>query len=66
MNPPPVYMCSPLPFTSLFLRAICKASSDNQFAFFIYFSCIVLIPASCIMLQTSVHSSSGTLSDLIP
>ena len=27
---------------------------------------MVLITASCIMSQTSVHSSSGTLSDLIP
>ena len=27
---------------------------------------MVLISVSCTMLQTSVHSSSGTLSDLIP
>jgi len=27
---------------------------------------MVLIPASCTMSQTSIHSSSGTLSDLIP
>ena len=58
---------SPLPFTSLLFTAICKASSDSHFAF-LYFFClgIVLITASCTMSQTSVHSSSGTLSDLIP
>ena len=29
---------SPLPFTSLLFTAICKASSDNHFAFFYFFS----------------------------
>jgi len=47
---------------SLF-TAICKASSDNHFAFLHFFSFgMVLTPASCIMSWTSVHSSSGTLS----
>ena len=58
---------SPLPFTSLVLTAVYKAFSDNNFAFFHFFSLgMVLIPASCTMSWTSVHSSSGTLSDLIP
>ena len=58
---------SPLPFASLLFSAICKASSDSHFAFlhFLFFR-MVLIPASCMMPLTSVHSSSGTLSDLIP
>ena len=42
------------------------ASSDNHFAFLHFFSLgMVLITASCTMSQTSIHSSSGTLSDLI-
>ena len=58
---------SPLPFTSLLFTAICTASSDNHFAFFhFFFLGMVLIPASCTMSWTSVHSSSGSLSDLIP
>ena len=58
---------SPLPFTSLLSTAICKASLDNHFAFLhLLFLGMVLIPASCKMSQTSIHSSSGTLSDLIP
>ena len=49
-------------FTSFLFSAICKASSDNPFAFFhFFFLGMVLITASCTMLQTSVHSSSGTL-----
>ena len=49
---------SPLPFS-----AICIASSDNQFSFFHFFCFrMVLITASCAMLWTSTHSSSGTLS----
>ena len=58
-----------LSFLRLF-SAICKASSDNHFAFLhFFFLGMVLIPASCTMSQTSIHSSSsaGTLStDLIP
>ena len=58
---------SPLPFTSLLFIAIFKASSDKHFAFLhFFFLRMVLIIASCTMSWTSVHSSSGTLSDLIP
>ena len=51
--------------------AICKASSDNHFAFLhFFFLGILLITTSCTMLSTSVHSASdlwrSTLSDLIP
>ena len=54
---------SPLPLASLLYSAICKASSDNHFAFLhIFFLGMVLITASYTMSQTSVHSSSGTLS----
>ena len=57
---------SPLPFASLLFIAICKASSDSHFVFLHYFFLgMVLITASCTMSRTSVHSSSGTLSDLI-
>ena len=50
-----------LPLASLF-SAICKGSSDNHFDFLhFFFSGMVLITASCTMLQTSIHSSSGTL-----
>ena len=58
---------SHLPFVSLLFTAICKASSDSHFAFLCFFFLgMVLITASCIMSWTSIHSSSGTLSDLIP
>ena len=58
---------SPLLFISLLFSAIHKASSDNHFAFLrFFFLGMVLITACCTMLRTSVHSSSGTLSDLIP
>ena len=54
---------SPLPCASLLFSAICKASSDNHFAFLhFFFLGTVLNPASCTMLGTSVHSSSGPLS----
>ena len=50
---------SPWPFICILLSAICKASSDNHFAFLhFFFLGMVLLPV--------VHSSSGTLSDLIP
>ena len=53
----------PLVFTSLLFTAICKASPDSHFAFLHFFSMVmVLIPVSYTMSQTSVHSSSGTLS----
>ena len=48
---------------------ICKASSDSHFAFLHFFSMgMVFIPVSCTMswTWTSIHSSSGTLSDLVP
>ena len=54
---------SPLPLASFLFLAICKASSDSHFAFLpFYFLGIVLIPVSCTMSQTSIHSSSVTLS----
>ena len=49
----------PLLFTSLLYTAICKASSDNHLAFLhFFFLGIVLIPVSCAMSRTSIHSSS--------
>ena len=58
---------SPLPFTSLLFSAVCKASSDNHFAFLhFFFLRMVLITDSCAMSWISTHSSSGTLSDQIP
>ena len=58
---------SPLLFTSLLFTAICKASSDSHFAcLHFFFMGMVLIPVSCTVSWTSVHSSSGThLSDLV-
>ena len=54
---------SPLLFDSLVFTAICKASSDSRFAFLhLFFLGMVLIPVSCTMSRTSIHSSSGTLS----
>ena len=54
---------SPLLFNSLLYTAIRKAFSDSHFAFlhFIFLG-MVLIPVSCTTSQTSVHSSSGSLS----
>ena len=61
-----ILFLSPFPFASLF-SSICKVSSDNHFVFLhLFFLGMFLIPASCKMLGTSVSSSSGTLSDLIP
>ena len=58
---------SPLPLASLLFSDVCKASSDNRFAFLhSFFLGMVLITASYTLLRTSIHSSSGTLSDLIP
>ena len=57
----------PLPFASLLFIAVCKSSSENHFAFLHLFSTgMVLIPVSCTMSWTSIHRSSGTLSDWIP
>ena len=58
---------SPLLFSSLLFTAICKACPNSHFAFLhFFFLGMILIPASYTMSWTSVHSSSGTLSDLIP
>ena len=54
---------SALPLTSLLFSAICKASSDNYFAFLHFFLLrMILITASCTMSPTSIHHFSGTLS----
>ena len=48
---------SALLFTSFLLKAICKAFSDSHFAFLhFFFLGMVLIPVSCTMSWTSVHS----------
>ena len=53
----------PLPFISLLFSAICKASSDNHFAFLhFFFSRMVLSHVSYTMLQISIHTFSSTLS----
>ena len=58
-----IYFLFCFAFHFLLFTAICKASSDSHFAFFhFFFLGMVLIPVSCTMSQTSVHSSSGTLS----
>jgi len=58
---------SPLPFVPLHFSAICKDSSNNHFAFLhFFFLGMVFVTASCTMLWTSIHSSSGILSNLIP
>ena len=55
---------SPLLLTSCLLSAICKAFSDNHFAFLhFFFLGMVLITAFCTMSWTPVHSSSGTLNE---
>ena len=48
-------------FSLSFISAICKASLVNHFAFLHFFLGKILITASCTMLKTSIHSSSGTL-----
>ena len=65
---PPLLSFSFLPFTSLLCSDICKASSDNHFAFFhFFFFRMVLFTTSCAVLQTSAHSSLILcLPDLIP
>ena len=51
-----------LPFASLLFSGICKASSDNHFAFLCFFFWgRVLITASYTMSQTSTHNSSDNL-----
>ena len=57
-----VSFISLLLFASRLFTAICKASSDNSCAFLhFFFLGMVLIPASCTMSRTSIHSSSGTV-----
>ena len=50
-------------FSFSYFSAICKASSDNHVAFLHgFFLGMVLVPASCTISRTSIHSSSSTLS----
>ena len=57
---------SSLPLASLLFTAICKASWDSHFAFLhFFFLRMVLKSVFYTVSGTSVHSSSGTLSDLI-
>ena len=57
------YIFSFLPCLLLHSSAICKASSDNHFAFLhLFFLGMVLITASCTVSQTSIDSSSDTQS----
>ena len=57
----------PLLFLSLLFTTICKASLDSHFAFLHFFFLeMVLIPVSCTVSLSFVHSPSGTLSDLVP
>ena len=53
-----VYLSFSLDFCFLLFTAICKASSDSHFAFLkFFFLGMVLIPVSCTISWTSVHSS---------
>ena len=58
---------SPLLFASLLSSAVCKASSDNHFAFLHFFLfCMVLVTDSYTVLYTSIHRSQELcLPDLI-
>ena len=42
---------SPLPFASLLFSTVCKASSDNHFAFLNFFFLMVLISTFCVALE---------------
>ena len=54
---------SPLILATLLFSAICKASSDNHFAFLLFFFLgMILITTSCTMSRTSIYSSSGIVS----
>ena len=54
-------------FASLLFTAIFNASSDSHFAFVhLFFFGMALIHVPYTVSQTSVHSPSGTLSDLVP
>ena len=52
---------SPLPSASLLFSAVCKVSSNNHFAFLHFFFLGMVLISSCTRLQTSIHSSSGSL-----
>ena len=57
---------SPLSLAYFLFSALCKASSNNHYAFLcLFFLGIFLITASYTMSRTSLHSSSSTLSDQI-
>ena len=62
------YICPFLPcLLHLFFSQLFVRSSQKPFCLFAFvFPWMVLITASCTMSWTSIHSSSGTLSDLIP
>ena len=61
-----IFFLFPLFFASHLFTAECKVSSDSHFAFLhFFFLGMVLIPVSCTMSRTSIHSSSGTVSDLV-
>ena len=52
---------------SLLFSTICKAFTDNHFALLHFFFLeMILVTVYCTVLQSSIHSSSGTLSDVIP
>ena len=52
----------PFLFASFLSSVMCKTSSDNHFAFLCFFFFgIILVIAPYAVLQTSVHSFSGTL-----
>ena len=52
-----------LPLAALLISGICKAFSDNHFAFLhFFFLGMILITVSSTMSRTSIHSFSGTLS----
>ena len=54
---------SPFLFTSLLFTEVCKAYSGSHFAVLHFFSMgMVLIPVSCTMSWSCIHSSSGSLS----
>ena len=53
------WMYSPFLFAYLHSSAICKALSENHFAFLLFFFFgMILFTTYCTILQTSVHSSS--------
>ena len=58
-----IFSFLPSPLLPFLSYNICKASSDNTFAFLhFFFFGMVLVIASCTMFWTSIHGSSGTLS----